>query len=162
MELYLLRHGIAEDGAMSDAARRLTPEGTRKLRSVLRTALQGGVAPGLILSSPLVRARQTAELAAVVLGYKGEIIETDALVPGADPKELWDEVRTYHDEGDLLMATHNPLVSEAAGYLLGQPGLGVHFGKASMMCLEFRSFGAAPKGLLRWFLAAKLGSVESR
>jgi phosphohistidine phosphatase len=81
MQVYLLRHGIAEEPAPgeSDADRELTPEGRTKLRDNLRIAAEAGAEPTLILSSPLVRALQSAELAGQVLRYKQEILQTDNL-----------------------------------------------------------------------------------
>src|SRR6266404_3492986 len=100
MELYLLRHGIAEDEAASgrDADRRLTGEGREKLRRVLERAHSAGVRPSLILSSPLRRALETAEIAARELGYEGKLIRTAALEPDASPQDVWDAVREHRDE----------------------------------------------------------------
>ena len=66
MKIYILRHGIAEEaqGNQPDSERALTAEGKKKLRSVLRTAAAADVAPSLILTSPLRRAVQTAQIAA--------------------------------------------------------------------------------------------------
>ena len=73
MEIYLLRHGLAEDQAPAgrDGDRRLTDEGRTKLHRVMARAHTAGVNPALILSSPLVRAMQTAEIAAQELRLRG-------------------------------------------------------------------------------------------
>lgn len=91
MKIYILRHGIADDQqpGQSDSDRSLTPEGRKKLRSVLRASRAAGVAPSLILTSPLRRAVQTAELAAEILEYKGDLLRTNALEPGAHPRMVW-------------------------------------------------------------------------
>ena len=83
MEIYLLRHGIAEDRSSTgrDSDRRLTDEGRAKLRRVLERVHQAGVRPSLILSSPYKRALETAEIAAHELGYEGRIVRTDAISP---------------------------------------------------------------------------------
>ena len=93
MELYLLRHGIAEDGkpGRPDSERALTDEGREKLRRVLKRARSAGVDPTVILSSPYRRALETAEAAAGELGYKGKIVRTNALVPEGMPAEVWEE-----------------------------------------------------------------------
>src|SRR5712671_2334015 len=111
MELYLLRHGIAEDHAPSgrDADRRLTEEGRDKLRRVLERAHGAGVRPALIVSSPLKRAVETAEIAARELGYEGKIVRVDALSPDASPSEVWAEIRKRPDEPAILLAGHEPL-----------------------------------------------------
>ena len=73
MEIYLLRHGIAEDRSTTgrDPDRRLTDEGRAKLRRVLERAHQAGVRPSLILSSPYRRALETAEIMAAKLKPAG-------------------------------------------------------------------------------------------
>ena len=83
MEIYILRHGIAEDGqaGQPDSERALTPDGRKKLRTVLRVAANAGVAPSLILTSPYKRALQTAQIAAEILDYKGELLRTKSLEP---------------------------------------------------------------------------------
>ncbi len=80
MEVYILRHGIAEKtrAGGSDAERALTQEGRQKLRQVLRLARSAEVNPSLILTSPLVRAVQTAEVAAEIFSYQHEVVRTDA------------------------------------------------------------------------------------
>src|SRR5262252_2962584 len=97
MELYLLRHGVAEDRAATgrDADRRLTEEGREKLRRVLERAHVVGVRPSLILSSPLRRALETAEIAGRELGYEGKIIRTPALAPESSPQKIWEAVCGY-------------------------------------------------------------------
>lgn len=158
MKLYLLRHGIAEDGhaRMRDEDRQLTPEGRKKLAELLRVARKADAAPTLILSSPLVRAVQTAQIAASELKCKEKIVEVRSLTPGADPRETWEEIRVHKTESELLLASHNPLCASLAGYLLGTPELYVDYKKGALMRIDFDSFGPQPHGVLRWFLAPSL------
>jgi phosphohistidine phosphatase len=158
MQVYLLRHGIAEDGHadLSDADRALTPDGRKKLRQVLQTAAKAEVQPTLILSSPLKRALQTAGIARRVLGYKGEIMQTKALVPGGNVERVWEEIRTHRDQNALLLTGHNPLFGHLAGYLLGHSDLKMEFKKGALLRVDIESFAAAPRGVLRWCLTAKL------
>jgi len=158
MEIYLLRHGIAEDGQVGqpDAERVLTPDGKKKLRNVLRAAAAAGVAPSLILTSPYKRAVQTAQLAAEILDYKGELLRTKALEPGSSPKPVWDEIRVHKDESRILLSGHEPLFSRLTAYLLNVPELQVDFKKGALACVEVERFAAEPHGVLRWFLTPKL------
>jgi len=162
MELYLLRHGVAEDGHahIPDAERALTSEGRRKLRQVLESAAAAGLEPSLILTSPLKRALQTAEIAQDVLKYKNELLRTKALAPGATAEQVWDEVRVHRDERSLLLVGHNPLLSELSGYLLGSSDVHVDFKKGAILRIDLVHFPARPKGVLRWYLTAKLASRE--
>src|SRR5580704_1876568 len=106
MELYILRHGVAEDGhpGQPDSERALTPEGKKKLRSVLKIARYADVSPTLVMTSPLRRAVETADVAVHVLGYQGQVLQTDALIPSAKPQAVWDEIRVHKDETQVLLA----------------------------------------------------------
>ena len=157
MDLYILRHGIAESGgARPDAERALTDEGREKLHRVLERAAQAGVSASLILSSPLKRAIQTAEIAGELLGYKDKIAYTDALLPEAEPADLWRELRARRSERAILIAGHEPMLSAATSFLLGASDLRVDFKKGALVHLEIDGFGAHPQGILKWMLTAKL------
>lgn len=160
MQVYLLRHGIAEEGSAgsSDADRELTGEGRKKLRQVLHAASKSGVAPKLILTSPFKRALQTAEIAADILGYKQQLLHTKALTPGSTPEQVWDEIRIHRDEESILMVGHNPLFSHLAAYLIRDKTAPIHFKKGAIMRVDVESFPSHPNGTLRWYLTAKLAS----
>ena len=125
MELYILRHGIAEDPrpGQRDADRRLVPEGERKLKQVLKQARQAGVEPSRILASPYVRAQETAVIARAVLGVDEEIVNETTLTPEGSPAGVWTAIRANRDVPSLLLASHEPLCGYLAGYLLHSPSL---------------------------------------
>ncbi len=154
MEIYLLRHGIAEDAraGQSDSSRALTDEGRDKLARVLRRAANAGVAPSLILCSPLRRAIETAEVAAHEFDYKGKILQTRALIPEASPFDLWEEIRSRPEEASVLLASHEPLMSSAAAYLLHSPALHVDMKKAALVRMDCDRFGPEPSAVLKWML----------
>jgi phosphohistidine phosphatase len=158
MEIYLLRHGIAEDGRPGgrDSDRALTAEGREKLRRILKRAHQAGVGPGVILSSPYRRAVETAEIAAEALEYHGEIVKTRALVPEAPPQEAWDEICSRRNEQAILLASHEPLMSSAAAFLLSAPALRVDMKKGALLRVDCEQFGPSPQGTLKWMLTAAL------
>lgn len=157
MEIYILRHGIAEDGGagMPDANRALTDAGREKLARVLERAGSAGVAPSLILTSPYRRARETAEMAGKALGCT-RIVKSDALVPGSTPEEVWEAIHTHRGESALLLAGHEPLLSMTVGYLLGAPAIQVDLKKAGMVRIDQETFSGAPRGVLKWMLAPRL------
>jgi phosphohistidine phosphatase len=162
MEIYLLRHGIAANDSPTgrDSDRTLTDEGRSKLRQVLKIVSDGGVRPELIISSPFVRARQTADIAKELLGYKDEIAFSDALVPEADPQDIWQEIRTVHKGSEcILLASHEPLMGRCLGYLLGAPELLVDFKKGAIVRVDLESLGVHPRGILRWMLIPKLAAA---
>lgn len=154
MEIYLLRHGIAEDRQPGgpDADRALTGEGRDKLRRVLKRARAAGAAPTLIFSSPLRRAKETAEIAAGLLHYQGRIVETRALVPEASPYDIWEDLRTRKDETAVLLASHEPLMSSLAAFLLDSPALQVDMKKGALVRVDCDRFGPRPKAVLKWMI----------
>jgi phosphohistidine phosphatase len=157
MNLYLLRHGIAEDHSEQggDAARALTEEGRGKLANVLHRAAEGGVRPDRILSSPYVRALETAQLAAKLLNGP-EPLETTALVPHGNPRNVWYEICANRDAAQLLLAGHEPLFSQLAGYLLDAPTLKIEMKKGALVAIEMESFRGEPHGVLKWMLIPKV------
>jgi phosphohistidine phosphatase len=158
MELYLLRHGMAEDRAPSgrDSDRRLTEDGKKRVRSVLKRAHKAGVSPTLILSSPFTRAIETAEIAADELAYNSEIVRTAALTPDSSPSDVWGEIRAHRDEPSILLAGHEPLFSSTVASLLGSTRAMVEFKKGALVRIDFSTIGAEPRGVLQWMLTAKL------
>ena len=160
MQVYLLRHAVAEKDrpGLSDADRALTGDGKRKLRQVLRAAGEAQVQPTLILTSPLKRAVETAEIAQQVLARKTELLRTKALLPGATPEQVWEEIRVHRDEAALMLVGHNPLFAELSGYLLGSSEMRVDFKKGALLRIDFEQFRAHPKGVLRWYLTAKVAA----
>ena len=162
MEIYILRHGIAEDApaGQPDSERALTSDGRKKLRNVLRVAASAGVAPSLIMSSPYKRALQTAQLAAEILEYQGDLLRTKALEPDSSPKAVWDEIRVHKDEARILLVGHEPLFSRLMAYLLGSPDLQVDFKKGAIACIELDHFPAEPHGVLRWMMTPKLAAGQ--
>ena len=158
MELYLLRHGIAEDHAETgrDEDRRLTAEGRRKLESVLERAHAAGVAPSAIFSSPLRRALETAELATRGLGYEGRIVRTPALVPDSSPQEVWKFLRDHAEESSVLLVGHEPLFSASTAFFLGSTRSMVQFRKGALIRIDIDSGRSVPEGVLQWMLTARL------
>ena len=158
MQLYLLRHGIAEENSNSgnDADRALTPEGRRKLRQVLKAASDAGVQPALILTSPLKRALQTAEIAQTVLKCKNKLLHSKVLAPGSTTEQVWDEIRLHRDASSLMLVGHNPLFTDLAAYLLGSREIQIDFKKGALLRIDVERFPAEPKGLLRWYFTPRL------
>jgi phosphohistidine phosphatase len=154
MQIYLLRHGIAEDAGpgQPDADRALTAEGREKLRRVLNRAAAAGVAPQEILSSPFRRAVETAEVAAEVLGHQDRLVKTQALVPDASPHDTWEEIRSRKDRRAMLLSSHEPLMSTLVAFLLDSPALQVDMKKAALVRVDCDRFGPQPRGVLKWMI----------
>lgn len=86
MNLYLIRHGVAEDIARTDGERRLTKEGLKEVQKIAREVNERSKKPDRLFSSPLVRAQQTAEPFSERWKLKVELV--DWLTPGASPSEV--------------------------------------------------------------------------
>lgn len=110
--IFLLRHGEAEDAVADDAARRLTEKGERQARDAGLALEALGVGIDACLTSPKVRARETARIAAEVLGV--EVEETEALRGGA-----FDALELAAGRGDVLLVGHEPDFSAEVGRLTG-------------------------------------------
>jgi phosphohistidine phosphatase len=162
MEIYILRHGIAQDGRPGhpDSERALTPEGRTRLRAVLRRAREAGAAPSLVLSSPYRRALQTAEEAVEVLGCRNVIEQVPALEPDGSAGKVWDEIRAHRQEPAVLLSGHEPLLSIVVAYLLGAPALLVDMKKAALVRVDCDSFGPQPHGVLKWMLTPRLAAEK--
>ena len=154
MQIYLLRHGIAEDArpGQADSERALTGEGREKLRRVLKRARLAGAAPDLILSSPYRRALETADVAIELLGYEGKVVRTRALVPEASPFDTWEEIRSRKGEESILLASHEPLMSSMVAFLLDSPAMQVDMKKAALVRVDCDRFGPEPCGVLKWMM----------
>ncbi len=159
MRIYILRHGIAEDAPAggSDANRALTQEGKQKLRAVLERARRAGVRPALILTSPLKRALETAEIAASILEVSGDLVRTNALAPNSSPERVWKEMRAQKAE-EILLAGHEPLLSTLVAFLLGCDALMVRMKKGALVCVDADAEGTQPHGVLNWMLISKVAS----
>jgi phosphohistidine phosphatase len=158
MQIYTLRHGVAEDAApgQSDASRRLTEKGKSKLHTILARVRAAGVSPDVILTSPLVRARETAVIAKEELGFEGELIETKALVPSSSSVKVWEEIRSdYKDAAQILLVGHDPLFSDFVCFLTGAPAGRITMKKGAIALVEVEGPAPAPRGTLIWLLTAK-------
>jgi phosphohistidine phosphatase len=150
MELYFLRHGIAADvgpDGSGDAGRPLTAEGIAKLKEEARGLRRLGVRPDIILTSPLVRARQTAEIVRHALGLDSRVV--DALAPGCDITRLRDLLGEYRSAESIMVVGHEPDFSDLIGALTGGSRVQLKKGGLARIDLESVDEGA---GALIWLL----------
>jgi phosphohistidine phosphatase len=165
--VYLMRHGIAADPApgTSDAGRALTPEGVRKTERVGAGLQALGVAPDLILSSPLRRAEETARLVADVLAPDHAVELYPALAGGFRPEDIVKGLRPHREARELLLVGHQPDLGELASYLLtGSPTLvPLPFKKAGVAAITVGAMPPRSPGTLEWFLTpAQLRAIASK
>ena len=121
MNLYIIRHAIAVDEATSDYAsdseRPLTDKGRKKMRQIAKALRHLGVEFDLIISSPYVRACETAEILAEVFKMKDKIVFSDNLIPLGAPELFVGEINEKHAVENLAIVGHEPHLSSLVGLL---------------------------------------------
>jgi phosphohistidine phosphatase len=142
MRLSLLRHGIAVErgnsGDEDDGERSLTAKGERRMRRSAEGMLALGLTYDVILSSPYLRARQTADIAAQILKAPTGVHLSDTLAPAGSPRQLIELLHTdYQERQDVLLIGHEPYLSRLISTLLtGGPNLPVVMKKGGLCTLE--------------------------
>jgi phosphohistidine phosphatase len=156
MKIYVLRHAEAElrGPGVAEGARKLTPEGKRELRAVLRLAGDAGVAPEVILASPWTRAVETAQAASQALGAE-QVIETKSLLPDVMPSHIWGEIRSLRPLKEIMVVGHEPHLSHLAAFLLEAP-VAIDMKKAALLRIEVQDKEGPPRGVLKWMLTPRL------
>ena len=160
MEIYLLRHGVAvEHGTrgVREEQRPLTPEGATKMRAAAEGMKNLGVTFDALLTSPLVRARQTADIVASVYGVKDRLKALPALQPGSAVERLWAALKPYSGARRLMLVGHEPDLSQLAAVLLtGRPdGMNLQLKKGGLCFIEMTSLPPKGRGQLYWLLTSK-------
>ena len=124
MNLYVIRHAIAVDEGTSDyesdSERPLTDKGRKKMRQIAKGLRTLGVEFDQILSSPYLRARETAEILADVFKMKKKIAFSDNLIPIAEPNLLIAEVNENYSVDSLAVVGHEPHLSSLVGLLTAE------------------------------------------
>jgi phosphohistidine phosphatase len=156
-ELYLIRHGLAEErgSAWSDDARRpLTEKGMSSMRKEARGLARLGVSLEVVLSSPLVRARQTAELVSTGLDPRPPIVSVDSLAPEGSYPELVADLEKHARRSRIALVGHEPAIGELAARLIGSRHP-VEFKKGAVCRIDVEELPPTGPGHLRWFLTPK-------
>lgn len=161
MLLFLLRHGDAQsDPSIPDEDRALTPEGVASIRRIAEILRRLGVRFDMIYSSPLLRARQTAELAIAPLAQRPTIRLTDHLKVGADVQNLFDILNAHPADARLLLVGHEPYFSQAISMLLvGNFTVRIDIRKASLACVETSAPLGPRTGTLKWVLTQEIAAL---
>ena len=124
--LYFLRHGLADRSAYhgtDDRLRPLTPAGRRRLHRAGRNLAQAGWRPDVILTSPLTRAVQTAEIVAEEVGLLDSLEVEESLACGFGVEDLRRLLTGYADAREMVLVGHEPDFSTVVSILTGGTGL---------------------------------------
>lgn len=152
LRLWLARHGEAVDPdvAASDFERPLTPAGRRRLSSSIQWLIAREEPPELILHSPLVRARQTAEVIAEEVGADSSIVRVSPrLAPGISTDDLLSSISSTAAER-VVCVGHQPDMSRCLAEMLG--GGQIQFSPGTIACIDFNGPILRSAGSLRWLL----------
>jgi phosphohistidine phosphatase len=158
IELYLIRHGLAEprgDAWPDDTKRPLTHKGIDRLRLEAASLDALGVSFDQILSSPLVRTKQTAEILAQRVAPKAPLALTPALAPGGTPAQVMEELGRYAARKRIGIVGHEPGIGELAARLLGARAA-IEFKKGGVCRIDVETLPPARPGHLRWFATPRM------
>ena len=159
MIVYLVRHGIAIDredpNSPPEVERYITREGIKKTRDVAKSVHLLGIKPGSFISSPYVRAMQTAEIFADVFGFEpSKIRQSVHLKPGANPTEFTKEIAGLKAR-EIICFGHAPHMDQLISHMVGARSLITALKKAGVACVEMGSVSGG-KGNLQWLVSPKL------
>jgi len=157
LSLYLVRHGIAAERGEAypnDDVRPLTPDGMAKFRKAVRGLARFDVSIDIVLTSPLLRARQTAEILAKGLG-NAAVVDADALRPGARFDRLVRAVTDSSGNTAIALVGHEPDIGQAAGRLVGRSGP-LAFNKGAICRIDLETWPMDQPGRLRWFVTQRM------
>jgi phosphohistidine phosphatase len=162
IHLYLVRHAIAADRGDAwpdDSKRPLTPKGAQRFRRVVQGLRRIGVLPDVILTSPLVRAKQTAEILADGLAPHPPIVTVESLAPGGSPAAFVEDVGRQPKAAQIACVGHEPDLGQLAARLIGarRP---LAFKKGGVCRIDLEAINGP--GHLVWFAPPRLLRRASR
>lgn len=158
IELYLVRHGVAAERGPKypdDRLRPLTPAGVKRFAASVPGLVAMGVGVDFVLTSPLVRARDTALLLAAGMKPKPALADVEALAPGGRHQAIIEAIKTHAKRHRrLALVGHEPDLGELAARLLGARGT-VQFKKGAICAIDVDGATPGGPGTLRWMLTPR-------
>lgn len=164
MNLYILRHGIAVDLGPEhpgpDSTRPLTAKGQKKMGRIAKAMKSMELSFDVILSSPYLRAKQTAEIVAAELGAQAKLVLGDELVAEQNPSSVIKRLVKHHlQQENVLLVGHEPCLSALISELIsGRPDLNIQMKKGGLCKLSVAALeqcSKAPLATLEWLLTPK-------
>ncbi len=153
MDLYAIRHAIAVDEYEDDSQRPLTDKGRKKMRQIAKGLRTLGVGFDLILSSPYVRAKETAEILADVFKVKAEIAFSENLIPMGDPDLLISEMNEKYSANSIALVGHEPLLTSLVSFLVSEnASVDMTLKKGGVCRLSADDLHHSRKATLEWLL----------
>ena len=157
-QLFLIRHGVAEergDAWPEDAKRPLSEDGIERFQKSARGLARLDVWIDVVLMSPLVRARQTADIVASAFDPRPSIITIESLAPGGSYASLVADLEKHGRKARIALVGHEPGIGELGARLIGSRH-SFEFKKGAVCRIDVDEIPPAGPGDLRWFLTPKL------
>jgi phosphohistidine phosphatase len=159
LELYLIRHGIAAqrgDEYPDDSKRPLTSQGSNRLRKEAKALDDLGVIFDQIITSPLVRTRQTADILSETMKSKPPVATSDSLAPAGTPAGVIQDLAKFAKKGSrIALVGHEPNIGELAARLIGARAA-LEFKKGAVCRLDFEVLPPKGFGHLCWFVPPRM------
>lgn len=156
--LFILRHGeagVRMIDAAKDDGRALTANGRAEIREIGKSLKKSGIAASQIVTSPLRRARETAEIVAHALKIP-LLEEWDELKPDGDRESLYRKLARIEKSSTLVVVGHEPYLTSMIGEIIGAPNARLSLKKGGLAKLRITSSAPHVSGELRWLLTPKL------
>jgi phosphohistidine phosphatase len=156
MICYFLRHGPAEDAAQwrgSDYDRPLTEKGSERMVTLAKRLVKMGLDVDYIVTSPLIRAKQTAEIVAGFLDLRERLMQDPRLAGDFGPAALRDILCERRTANAIVLVGHEPNMSMTIGHAVG--GARIDFKKGAIACLDFPD-PSTLRGELLWTAPPKI------
>jgi len=157
-QLFLIRHGIAEergDAWPDDAKRPLSEDGIDRFQKSARGLARLDVWIDVVLTSPLVRARQTADIVASAFDPRPSIITIESLAPGGSYASLLTDLEKHGRKTRIALVGHEPGIGELGARLIGSRH-SFEFKKGAVCRIDVDEIPPVSPGDLRWFLTPKM------
>jgi phosphohistidine phosphatase len=157
-EIYLIRHGLAEERGEAwpdDTKRPLTEEGMTRLRKGARGLGRLGVAFDVMLTSPLVRARQTAEVIASAFEPRPPVVAVDSLAPDGTYQSVLADLEKHAKRTRIALVGHEPSMGELAARLTGSRHA-LSFKKGAVCRIDVETIPPGGPATLRWFVTPRI------
>ena len=161
MDIYVLRHGLAgvrdRQAYPNDDERPLTPKGVRRMGRQVRGLNSIGLSVDAIITSPLVRAVQTAEIVHQRLDNPGELVTSSALAPASNPMVLVGELaREYSSADKVMLVGHEPYLSALISlFATGDPEPAVRLKKGALCKMRVPEPSYGRCGWIEWLLTPR-------
>jgi phosphohistidine phosphatase len=158
MDVFVLRHGEAgnrQKMTVVDTRRTLTAAGRKDIDEIAKGLLKLKIRPDQIITSPLVRARETADIVAKVQKSRS-VEEWEELKPEGNRQQFYGRLSKLKSESTVLVVGHEPYLSTMICEIIGALGGHIVLKKGGLARVQIDAFVPKVSGKLRWLLSPRL------